>query len=62
MANAEPAFGIPEMPMISPQVANLIPFAEVRRLKSVAIGATATEITILSARADDPDALMEIRA
>jgi diguanylate cyclase (GGDEF)-like protein len=55
-------FGVAEMPMISPEVATLIPYRLARRLCSVPISATTTEITVLTARAEDAETLAQISA
>jgi len=61
MSTDHPGFGVPEMPMISPQVANLLPYGLARRLCSVPVSATATEVTVMTARSGDVDAMNEIR-
>ncbi|HEV3311236.1 MAG TPA: hypothetical protein VG815_12035, partial [Chloroflexota bacterium] len=51
-----------ETPLISPDVATLIPYQMARRLSVAAVSATQTEVTVLMQRADDAATIAEVQS
>src|SRR5579872_44430 len=62
MPNLRPHSGLPELPAVSPSVAAVLPYGLARRLSSVPVAATTDTVTVLTARASDPEAMKTLHA